>query len=202
MSEINTNVNKRTRGRINDVFDWIHIFFIAIILAGLLNCFVFQLIKIEQTSMVPTFMSGEKVLLSKASLWFNTPQCGDIIVFLDESKNENLIKRVIGVPGDTIEIKNNAIYRNGTKLNEPYINGTMNTRLYIVTGQDSDGHDIISTSITVPEGTYFCLGDNRNVSRDSREIGCIPLEKILGKVIFRFNGMKAVSSFDHSYADK
>lgn len=169
-----------------NVFDWIHIFFVAIIIAGVLNSFVFQLIRIEQTSMVPTFFSGEKVLLSKAALWFDEPKSGDIVVFYDITSNQNLIKRVIGVPGDTIEIKDHAVYRNGTKLNEPYLRETMNGSM---------------SEIVIPSGKYFCLGDNRNVSIDSRSIGPIAIDKILGKVIFRFEGFTSVSSYDHSYAD-
>ena len=84
-----------------------------------------------------------------------------------------LVKRIIGVPGDEIEFKNGYVYVNGNKVDEPY--------LTVVTAAKGLPYPLI-----VPDGTYFCLGDNRTVSYDSRDFGCVPYEKIEGKVLLRF----------------
>ena len=93
------------------------------------------------------------------------------------------MKRVIGLPGDEIRIENGSVYRNGTLLVEPYIKE--------VTSGDF--------SITVPDGKYFCMGDNRNVSIDSRDerIGCIAKSAIIGKVIFSVSPLHGIAKYTH-----
>ena len=92
-----------------------------------------------------------------------------------EINKTSYIKRVIGVPGDHIEIKEGNVYRNGEKLEEEYLDDNVKTE---ATGQFSD--------IIVPENTVFAMGDNRNVSMDCRVFGCIPIERIEGNVVIRF----------------
>ncbi len=164
-------------------FEWIHIFFMAVVIAGILNCCIFQIIVIEQHSMDPTLAEGEKVYLSKCAYWLSEPKSGDIIVFYDENSSSNYVKRVIGLPGDEIRIENGSVYRNGTLLVEPYIKE--------VTSGDF--------SITVPDGKYFCMGDNRNVSIDSRDerIGCIAKSAIIGKVIFSVSPLHGIAKYTH-----
>ena len=153
-------------------FEWIHIFFMAVVIAGILNCCIFQIIVIEQHSMDPTLADGEKVYLSKCAYWLSEPKSGDIIVFYDENSSSNYVKRVIGLPGDEIRIENGSVYRNGTLLVEPYIKE--------VTSGDF--------SITVPDGKYFCMGDNRNHSHDSRfwNNTFVSEDKILGEAKFKY----------------
>ena len=133
---------------------------------------------IFEHSMDDTLHPDDYVFLAKQAYTFGEVKHGDIIVFkshlLDEHEQQkNLIKRVIGLPGDTIEIKNEMVYRNGEMLNEPYTKeGFTPTEM---------------SSFTVPEEEYFVMGDNRRVSLDSRSlsVGCVPAEDIVGKVFFR-----------------
>ena len=97
-----------------------------------------------------------------------------------ESSKRSYIKRVIALPGEHVEIKDGAVYINGEKLDEPYLQDG------VVTDMKTGKEDTYFTNFTVPENTVFALGDNRTGSTDSRSFGCIPLEKIEGKVLFRF----------------
>ena len=97
-----------------------------------------------------------------------------------ESSKRSYIKRVIALPGEYVEIKDGAVYINGEKLEEPYLQDG------VVTDMKTGKEDTYFTNFTVPENTIFALGDNRTGSTDSRSFGCIPLEKIEGKVLFRF----------------
>ncbi len=172
-------------------FEIIRTIFGAIVLAGLLNCFVFQIVSICQTSMYPTFNDGNRVFLCKCAYWFSEPESGDIVVFKTPARPDDLIKRVIGLPGDTIEISNGVLKRNGIALDEPYING-------------GSGNTKGSFYCVVPEGQYFCIGDNRNVSTDSRspQIGCVPASDIKGKVLFCISPLSLIKNYNHSFADK
>lgn len=160
-------------------FEWIHILFLAVAVAGLLNCCVFGIIKVEQYSMEPTLNNGERVYLSKCAYWFSQPSRGDIIVFFDEATEVNLIKRIIGLPGDRIEIKNGNVYCNGVLLDEPYLQE-----------QTSGDYETV-----VPNGKYFCMGDNRNKSMDSRDerIGCISRSDIMGKAVFVISPLRSIN---------
>ena len=123
-------------------------------------------------SMEPTFEDGQRLLVSKAAYAFTDPAPGDVIIFhppVDYGKD--YIKRVIGVPGDVIEVKNHAVYINGKKLNEPYI---------------KDAPNYIYGPVTVPENSYFVLGDNRNNSNDSHRWGFVSRESVVGKAWFSY----------------
>ncbi|MEI5995570.1 signal peptidase I [Enterococcus sp. 4G2_DIV0659] len=147
----------------------------------LLRQFVFTPVIVKGHSMDPTLADGERVIALK-----NTEiQRFDIVTFPapDEPK-KNYIKRVIGLPGDTIEYKEDHLYINGKEVKEPYLDEfkgaltddeplTYNFTLTEVTGQKK-----------VPKGEYFVMGDNRRNSKDGRMIGFIPKEKILGDVKF------------------
>ena len=178
-----TDVAHPSSGYGSGFFEWVHIFFMAVVVAGVLNCCIFQVIIIEQHSMEPTLTEGEKVYLSKCAYWFSSPKSGDIIVFFEEKSQSNFVKRVIGVPGDEILIENGAVFRNGIQLDEPYIKE-------ITAG---------NFGITVPDGAYFCMGDNRNVSVDSRDesIGCIQELQIVGKVIFSLSPLQSIKQYTH-----
>jgi signal peptidase I len=125
-------------------------------------------ILVDGDSMEPTLVTGERVIVNRLSYKFGTPKLGDIIVFHPPpNPSEEYIKRVIGLPGDTIQVKNGSVYVNGQLLQEDYIDVKTN---YTGTWQ-------------VPEGQLFVLGDNRNNSSDSHDWGAVPMDYIVGKAI-------------------
>ncbi len=128
--------------------------------------------EVHNVSMLPTVEPGERIIVSKAAYFFKDPQRGDIIVFhSDRGKQVDLIKRVIGLPGDTIEVSSRTVFLNGKPLDEPYINEKPTYTL---------------ASYQIPEGEYFVLGDNRNLSSDSHAGWTIPRDAIIGKVWFTY----------------
>lgn len=130
--------------------------------------------KIKGSSMEPNFHDNEYLLTDKISYRFGEPTRGDVIVFKSppDFRNE-LIKRVIGIPGDNVRVAEGKVYLNGTLLPESYIPSNFNTY---------SGRFLTENSlVTVPPNTYFVLGDNRENSQDSRYFGFVPKEKINGR---------------------
>jgi len=161
-----------------ELLGWIRDILIAVAIAAVILAF-FKPIIIQQQSMEPNFYSGDYVITSRQAYnIFGDPQRGDIIVFksdlyTDEGEAKNLIKRIIGLPGDTVEIIEGEVYLNGEMLNEEYIK--------------EPGLSGEMEAITVPEGELFVMGDNRRVSQDSRSgaVGTISQDTIVGKVVVR-----------------
>ncbi|MEM7334757.1 MAG: signal peptidase I [Chloroflexota bacterium] len=140
----------------------------------LLTFFIFWMVnsvigryRIDGSSMNPTLQDSQYLLVNNVSYYFDGPQRGDIIVFEHPNQELNLIKRVIGVPGDHIEIRNQTVLVNDVELEEPYIQADPN----------------YSGVWDIQEGTYFVLGDNRNNSSDSHTWNALPEDKILGKAM-------------------
>ena len=169
-----------------NLLEWIRDIVIAVIIAAIILAF-FKPIIVQQESMQPNFYSGDYLITSRqAYRLFGQPERGDVIVFKshlydEKGKQKNLINRILGLPGDTVEIKNGDVYINGELLQEEY-----------VAEQGLSGE---MEAVTVPEGRLFVMGDNRRVSQDSRspEVGTIEMDSIVGKVVLRlypFNQIK------------
>mgnify|MGYP001817277423 CR=1 FL=1 len=164
---------------------------IAILLALFIRTFVVQAFKIPSGSMLPTLMIGDHLLVNKfiygirvpfsgkVLVPLKDPQSGDIIVFkFPKDRSIDYIKRVVGVPGDEIEIKNKKLYLNGEPTSDPYAHYTTTQVLPgSVSPKDNFG------PITVPEGKYFVMGDNRDNSSDSRFWGFVENNDVLGKAM-------------------
>ncbi len=148
-------------------------FAIAVVTILFIIIFVIQSFLVSGTSMVPTLLDRERLIVNKYIYWFTTPKRGDIIVLKPPHDTRKYIKRVMGLPGDHIEIKDSKLYINYSVVNEPYIN-------------EKDIQDFPATD--VPYGTIFVMGDNRNYSKDSRDpdVGFIPLKNVVGRAIFVF----------------
>ncbi|WP_010304840.1 signal peptidase I [Kurthia senegalensis] len=163
---------------------WFHYMIFAIICAVALRTFLFSPITVLGASMQPTYHNQDKVMIMK-----NIPlKRQDVIVFSSASTDENFIKRIIGVPGDTIEVKNNTIYVNGKQQKEQYLKNVPTT--YEQTTGNAYTYDFTLKEVTgksiVPKGHYFVLGDNRPNSEDSRSYGFVSEEQVYGKVIFKY----------------
>jgi signal peptidase I len=135
---------------------------------------VIKAYKIPAGSMEPTIMMGDHLLCNRLYYQTRNPARGDIIIFeYPQNERMDFIKRVIGLPGDSIEIWNNEVYVNGNKLEEPYA-------VYREAGRSLKPFG----PVVVPEDEYFVLGDNRDNSNDSRYWGTVKRHKIRGKAIF------------------
>jgi signal peptidase I len=139
-------------------------------------------IRVDGASMEPTLVSGEYVIVSRLSYRLGSPQRGDIIVFhFPRDPKEEYIKRIIGLPGDEVEVRNGSVYVNGQPLTENYLNVKMN---YMGTWR-------------VPEDQLFVLGDNRNNSSDSHDWGMVPMDYVVGKALVVYWPPPAWGLIDH-----
>ena len=150
------------------------ILFIIILL--FIMIYVFSITQVVGDSMSPTLVDEEVLFLNKAQYRFFDVKRGDIIS-LEYADTKYLIKRVIGLPGEKVEIKDNKVYINDELLEEEYL---QNELVYDDFTLQEIGYD------TIPENMYFVLGDNRENSMDSREIGLVSKEQIQGKIFMRF----------------
>lgn len=150
---------------------------IAVVLALIIRTFVVQAFKIPSGSMIPTLQIGDHILVNKFIYRFEKPERGDIIVFkYPKDPSRDFIKRLIGQPGDALEIRDKRVYVNGNPLIEPYtIHENNDVSLYIPPNRDNFG------PITIPEGYFFVMGDNRDCSLDSRFWGLLKEDLIKGK---------------------
>ncbi|MEL6439483.1 MAG: signal peptidase I [Cyanobacteria bacterium J06621_8] len=156
----------------------------AILAVGIRSC-VAEARFIPSASMVPTLIEDDRLIIEKISYRFREPKRGDVVVFaptetLKKNYNNAFIKRVIGLPGDQIEIISDVVFVNGEKLEESYIaevQPKQKTNLPVI-----NNHPLI----TVPPGQYFVLGDNRYNSLDSREWGFVPKENLIGRATVLF----------------
>jgi len=125
-------------------------------------------VRVDGTSMEPTLVHGEFILVNRMSYVFGEFEHGDIVIFHHPAGiEEDLVKRVIGISGDTVQVRNNQVFVNGLMLNEPYISQA----------------PAYSGEWFVPEGYLFVLGDNRNNSNDSKDWGLLPIENVVGKAV-------------------
>ena len=206
-------MDKKQKSILKEIFEWAYCIIIAVVLALLVKYYIGTPTIVKQTSMAPTFSPNDRLILNRLYRTLNTePQRGDIITF--EAPNENYangekadlnnpvaiydneldgiiskffynvvelgkksyIKRVIALPGEHIQIKDGKVYINGEELGEEYLAKDVIT--------EAEGGQFLD--LIVPSGTVFAMGDNRGHSADSRRFGCIPYEKIEGKVVLRF----------------
>ncbi len=204
-----------------EIFEWIVCILIALIIVVLIKAFVGFPTVVSGPSMDSTLKDKQRLWVSKIGIEFNKyPKKGDIITFeaptelkvtkvnydannpvaeykdnttsfFEHLKNSisifgetSFIKRVIGLPGDHIEIKNKRVYVNGQPIKEDYLDA----------GTVTDSGSGLFTDVTVPDGYIYVLGDNREVSCDSRLFGCIPIDKIEGKAVFRFWPLKKIGT--------
>lgn len=171
----------------NEVKEWLQSLLFSVVVVGLLMIFV-QPTLVKGDSMFPTIQENNYLVIEKVSYWFRAPAYGEVIVFkshLPENsfKNKDLIKRIIGLPGDTIQIRDGMVWRNGKLLEEPYI---------------AEPFTYGDIEVTVPADSVFILGDNRAVSRDSRDpaVGFVPMKSIRGKILLRLFPFNEVGSVE------
>jgi signal peptidase I len=170
--ERRNNASKKSGG---GVLEFLIILLVSFVLVfGFVRPFIVEAFWIPSASMVPTLKYGDRVLVNKFIYRFTEPQRGDIIVFKSvEGDGQDLIKRVVGVPGDEIAVRGGTLFVNGEPQKEPYVNKKFPDRSFYA-------------PTTVPKDHVFAMGDNRANSQDSRVFGPVPEQNIEGEAFLRF----------------
>lgn len=166
-------VPDRSNRKKNPVLEWVETLVAAVVVALLIRGFVVQVYLVDGQSMVPTLQDNERLLVNKFVYWFRDPAPGEVVVLKDPTQGRELIKRVVAVAGETVEVRDGVAYVDGEPLDEPYKN-TMFT------------HYADTPPVKVPEGTIYVMGDNRGQSYDSRMIGPVDVDLVDGKAFFIF----------------
>ncbi len=161
------------------VFDFLQSIVVVMAIMVMIYLFIMSPQEIKGASMEPSFFNGEYILTNKVLYKLREPRRGDVIIFKSPSNPEiDYIKRIIGLPGDTVSLKDNTIHVNGVAVDEPYLRPA--TAIF------GGSYLAENEEVIVPEGEYFVLGDNRPHSADSREFGPVPLEDFIGKAFLRY----------------
>jgi len=152
-------------------FDLSRVVILIAILAVIFYYTLGQFFVVKGVSMAPSFEDGQLLIVSKINHYLHPPQRGEVIVFyFPGTKKDKYIKRIIGVPGDHVQVKDNKAYLNGTELYEGYL----------AKNELTEG----KADVKLQAGEYFVMGDNRDQSNDSRAWGPLPREKIIGQAVY------------------
>jgi len=168
-------MNQNVKKQVKEIVEWILILAFAVVAAMLINRYVIIKAEVPTGSMEHTIEVDDCILGFQLAYLFDGPDRGDVVIFpYPDNPETTYVKRVIGLPGETVEIKNGYVYIDGTPIEEPYLKEEMRGEY---------------GPYVVPEGSYFMLGDNRNSSQDSRKWKNTYLkeEDIMAKVLFRYS---------------
>jgi len=160
-----TNVKK-------EIISWVLCLAIAVVIALSLRIFVFEMVRVDGDSMEHTLRNNQTVFVEKLSRSLGNLERRQIVIVRYPDHDDAYVKRIVGLPGDAIEIKEGSLYVNGLRQEEPYL---AESEIFV---------DFAAT--TVPEDCYFVMGDNRNYSMDSRDpsVGPIPFDQVIGHAMF------------------
>lgn len=188
--EVAAEVKKNSVGK--EILSWILTIAVAVAAALIIRTFIFEPVRVDGHSMCDTLQDKEIMFTTRYDYWLGKPQFGDVVIcnypgriskglFGIQSKTK-FVKRVMGVPGDTIEIKNFQLYRNGEAIDQSFLTPERNSHSL---------NAMMFGPVTLGENEYLVMGDNRDNSNDSRYIGPISEDMILGHVRFVFFPFKA-----------
>lgn len=159
---------KVKKSPLRELLEWVVTIVMALAIALVVRTYLFEPVRVDGRSMLETLQDGEIMLVTKPEYIAGDPERFDVVICHYPGRgNTNFVKRVVGLPGDTVEIKDGYLYVNGEKYEEEYLTYRPNYTM---------------AAVTVPEGEYFVLGDNRSNSNDSHIIGCITRDMIVGHV--------------------
>ena len=157
-----------------EIREWVVSLAVALIAVLLIRSFLFTIIRVDGPSMSDTLLDGDKLFVTVADMKLDGPDRFDVVICKYPGKNDQYVKRVIGMPGDTLEVKSGVLYINGEAIEEPFLTDARTLRFH--KANNSFG------PISIPEGEYFVMGDNRDNSNDSRNVGMITEDMVIGKV--------------------
>jgi signal peptidase I len=178
---VRSDLSQKQRSQMRAIWEWVFVVVVAISAAMLILVFLFQQYYIDGPSMQTTLMPEDRVLVNKMSYKLHDIHRGDVIVFdrvTNEVQHDDLIKRVLGLPGETLEIRSCIVYINGLQVDEPYLNPEQTSQ---VEPSARCGSHTDMAPIVVPEEMVFVMGDNRVQSFDSRDFGPIDSDKVRGR---------------------
>ena len=169
------------------VVEWTIILMAVLLCTVLLRTYVVQSFYIPSGSMLPTLQVGDRIIVNKLSYHVHDVHRGDIVVFarppLEDQEYADLVKRVIGLPGETISSKDGKVYINGKVLPEPWLPPGPDSFTGALAGSDPHPQFNLPGPVTIPAGEYFVMGDNRTNSEDSRFFGPIAKSLIVGRAV-------------------
>jgi signal peptidase I len=172
--EQDSGQESRPRTSTSLAISWLRDLFLSVVIAIVVILFLYQPVRVEGTSMKPTLVNEERIFINKFVYRFGFANIarGDVVVFwFPGDVSKSYIKRVIGVPGDTVQVNDGTVFINNREIPEPYV--TEENRDHVSKGAQQLGRD-----------EYFVLGDHRNSSNDSRSWGTVPRSYIYGKAVF------------------
>ena len=178
-----------------EIREWLISLATAVVVVMLIRTFLFTIIRVDGPSMSDTLLDGDKLFVTVADMKANGPDRFDVVICKYPGRRDNYVKRVIGLPGETLEVKKGVLYIDGEAIEEPFLSDLRTERF-----------DKISNNfgpIVIGEGEYFVMGDNRDNSNDSRNVGVITEEMVIGKVrqiIWPLNRFGAVAGSEE-YAE-
>lgn len=165
----------------SEAWEWTKALFIAAVLVIIIRWFIFAPFIVDGPSMEPNFHTRERLIVNKIIYNIRTPERGEVVVF-HAPTGVDYIKRVIALPGEKIKIQNNKVFINGEELKEPYLQEAVDD----YKARTNSNYNVDFSEITVEDGKVFVMGDNRVNSQDSRAIGTVAFDKIVGRADVRF----------------
>src|SRR5690625_2438634 len=165
----------------NEWSNWLRAFIIALLFALIVRSFLFSPIIVDGPSMQPTLYDRDQMIVNKFIYHLKDPERFDIVIF-HASNEKDFIKRVIGLPGEHVKVKDNILYIDGKRVEQPFLHSNENTPVnYPIITNDFSLEMLPGFHEVIPEGYVLVLGDNRSNSTDSRSIGLISIDQIVGK---------------------
>lgn len=157
-----------------EIREWAVSLAVAIVSVLLIRSFLFTIIRVDGPSMMNTLQNGDRLMVNVLTLKMDGPQRFDVVILHYPNKSEQYVKRVIGLPGETLEVRGGVLYIDGEAISEPFLDDELTEKF-----------DLASRNIgpiEIPEGQYYVMGDNRDNSNDSRAVGLIDESMFIGKV--------------------
>ncbi len=168
------------------ILEYVVLAVVAIAVALLIQAFLVKPYRIPSESMEDTLLIGDRVLVDRISWRFSEPERGDIVVFHPPFEGPVLIKRIVGMPGDQISLREGSVFVNGDPIDEPYVRIGLEGTPEPTEPFDNGLPWSLQEPYTVPEGNYFVMGDNRTDSGDSREFGPVTRGQLVGQAFARY----------------
>ncbi len=189
LKDENPKIKRRqlAEGLRKELREWIISFAAALVLVIIIRSFLFTVIRVDGPSMSDTLLDGDVLFVNVLDMKLNQPERFDVVICKYPNRTDQYVKRVIGLPGDTLSVRGGVLYINDQPIEEPFLSDARTVRF-----------DKASNSfgpVRIPEGCYYVMGDNRDDSNDSRNVGMLTEDMFIGKVeyiIFPFNRVGAV----------